>query len=286
MEYVRLGSTGLKVSRLCLGCMGFGDAQRWVHQWVLNEEQSRPVIQKALELGINFFDTANVYCLDDGDLGHNERLIGKALAGLGLKGQILVATKGGLRRPKGGWVVDGSPVWLRASCERSLKDLGVEVIDLYQLHAVDGKLGLMPSLETLVRLQEEGKIRHIGLSNVHLAQVQEAMRHVPVVAVQNRCNPFEKEDFSNGLADYCRQQQITYIAHSPVGGHHDHLRLKRGGILPKLAEKYRSTPYCVVLAWLLAKGPHVLPIPGASKISSVESSLSAMELSLEEGDLR
>ncbi|MBS1213378.1 MAG: aldo/keto reductase [Proteobacteria bacterium] len=280
MIYRQMGTTGIQVSALGLGAMPLSIEGR------PEESQAVQVIETFLDLGGNFIDTANVYCLDDGDIGHNERLVRRALTDLGKGDKVVVATKGGLRRPRGGWVTDGSPAWLRESCERSLRDLGVERITLYQLHAVDARVGLLPSLEALIRLREQGKIRHIGLSNVSLDQLQQALDLTAIATVQNRCNPFEKDDLKNGMIDFCREQGISYIPHSPVGGHHGHVRLGRPGLLSGLARKYGVSAYQVVLAWFLSKGEHIIPIPGASKVTSIRDSMAAVDLMLEPEDIR
>ncbi|WP_045226258.1 aldo/keto reductase [Methyloterricola oryzae] len=274
-----IGSTGIQVSGIGLGAMPLSIAGR------PEPDQAFAVIQAYLDGGGSFIDTANVYCLDDGDLGHNERLIAQALQRLGRSQDVVVASKGGLRRPKGDWVVDASPGWLRTSCEQSLKALGRQCIELYQLHAVDTRVGLLASLETLVELRKEGKIRHIGLSNVTLAQLRQALALTPIASVQNRCNPFERDDLDNGLLDFCAEHAISYIPHSPVGGHHGHVRLQRCEPLKRLAAKYQASPYQLVLAWFLAMGGHVLPIPGASRVASIRDSLAATELALEPGDI-
>jgi aryl-alcohol dehydrogenase-like predicted oxidoreductase len=251
-----------------------------------DERAAQTVIAEFLAAGGDFIDTANVYCRDDSDLGHNERLIQKVLNEQSTNKPILVATKGGLRRPRGTWTVDGSPAWLRQSCEQSLRDLQVESIQLYQLHAVDPNVDIRVSLDELQRLQVEGKIVHIGLSNVTLGDLQRAATHVPIVSVQNRCNPCMKKDFGNdGVIDYCKEQGLTYIAHSPVGGHFGHSRLAEEATLQSLAVKYHASPYQIALAWLLAKGEHIVPIPGASRVTSILDSLQAVRLQLQDDDL-
>ncbi len=280
MMYRQIATTGIQVSAIGLGAMPLSIEGRPA------ESQAFEVIESFLTLGGSFIDTANVYCLDDADIGHNERLVHRVLSELGKRDEVLVVTKGGLRRPKGQWVTDGSPSWLRASCERSLEDLGVERITLYQLHAVDARIGLLPSLEELMRLRQEGKIQHIGLSNVTLEQLRQALSLTPIATVQNRCNPFEKEDLKSGLVDFCRERGISYIPHSPVGGHHGHVRLSRTGLLSHLAEKHGVSPYQVVLAWFLSKGEHIIPIPGATKVASIRSSMAAVDLVLEPEDIQ
>lgn len=275
-----INGTGIRVLALGLGAMPLSIQGR------PSETQSFEVIKTFVEAGGNFIDTANVYCLDDSDIGHNERLITAALRRLGKQESVVVSTKGGLRRPRGDWVVYGKPAFIRQSCEQSLKDLQTDCIPLYQLHAVDTNVGLLSSLDELMKLKAEGKIAHIGLSNVTPAQVETALAHTPIASVQNRCNPFEQQDFRNGLIDFCRARGVTYIPHSPVGGHQGHLRLGQSALFGRLAEKYGTSRYCIALAWLLGKGEHLLPIPGASKPASIADSLRAIGLRLDPEDLR
>ena len=279
MQQRELGNTGLMFKAIGLGAMPLSISGR------PDAAQAFTVIEAFVAGGGDFIDTANVYCLDDGDIGHNERLIRQALDQLGVTEQVMVATKGGLRRPGGAWVVDGDPDWLRLSCERSLQALRTACIGLYQLHAVDPKVDFSRSLEALIKLQEEGKIRHIGLSNVSPAQLQQALGFTLIASVQNRCNLFDKRDFHNGLVDFCQARRIIYIPYSPVGGHHGHTRLTREPLLLQLAAKYEATPHRIALAWLLHKGRHILPIPGASKVASIRDSLLATELALGPEDI-
>ena len=238
-----INGTGIRVLAVGLGAMPLSIQNR------PDEEQAFEVIKTFVEAGGDFIDTANVYCLDDSDIGHNERLIASALHRLGKKESIVVSTKGGLRRPRGEWVVYGKPGFLRQSCERSLRDLQTDCIPLYQLHAVDTNVGLLSTLDELVQLKSEGKIAHIGLSNVTPPQVEAALDHTPIASVQNRCNPFEQQDFRNGLIDFCRERGVAYIPHSPVGGHYGHVRLSQSELFGRLAQKYGVSRYCIALAW-------------------------------------
>ena len=274
MRQRELGSTGLTVKAIGLGAMPLSIQGR------PDEARAFEVIEAFVAGGGDFIDTANVYCLDDDDIGHNERLIRQALDRLGASDRVVVATKGGLRRPGGAWVVDGHPDWLRHSCEQSLKALQVDCITLYQLHAVDPKVDLRHSLDALVRLKEEGKIAHLGLSNVGLAQLEQALGFTVIASVQNHCNVFDKRDFHNGLIDFCRARGITYIPYSPVGGHNSHRRLVEDPLLRQLSDRHQVSPYQVALAWLLHKGRHILPIPGASRVASIRDSLGALDLTL------
>ncbi|MGZ8249557.1 aldo/keto reductase [Methylomagnum sp.] len=275
-----INGTGIRVTAIGLGAMPLSIQSR------PDETQAFQVIEAFVAAGGDFIDTANVYCLDDADIGHNERLVAKALDRLGQRDKVVIATKGGLRRPKGDWVTDGNPAFLRKSCEDSLRALNADQIALYQLHAVDPNFGLMPTLDELVRLKDEGKIAHIGLSNVGMEMLEAALKHAPIVSVQNRCNPFEKRDFRSGLVDFCRDRGVTYIPHSPVGGHYGHVRLNQSALFERLAAKHGASRYCVALAWFLAKGEHILPIPGASKPASIADSLRSTGLALDEDDIR
>ncbi len=243
------------------------------------------VIHAALDAGINFIDTANVYCTDNQDIGLNERTIAQALASINDQ-NIVVATKGGLVRPQGRWERRGSPQHLRGACEKSLQDLNVEAITLYQMHAPDPVVPFADSIGELARLQSEGKIINVGLSNVGRELLDEAMDIVAIASVQNRCNVYHQVDLTGGFVDYCKQNSITYIAYSPMGGGSGHLGLRNEPVLAQLAETHETTVYQVVLAWLLQKGDNVLPIPGAGRVSSAVSSAHAVHVKLSSDDIK
>ena len=244
------------------------------------------VIERFVEIGGNFIDSANVYCLDDADLGHNERLIKDALSNHSQRDDVVVATKGGLRRPGGQWITDAHPSVLRRSCERSLTDLGVDRIDLYQLHAVDANVPIEDSIGELARLADEGKIAAIGISNVDIGALKRARTVTPIVSVQNRCSIFCTRDFDNGLIAYCAEIDVAYIAHSPMGGHRGYVHTGDNAVVKRIADNYGVSPYRVALAWLLGIGPHIIPIPGARRLVSVEDSHGAVELILADDDLQ
>src|SRR6185503_17396911 len=248
-----LGNTGLTVGPIGLGGMPLSIQNR------PDERAALAVIEAYVAAGGDHIDTAISYCLDDGDFGHNERLIAKALRKLG-RTDVVVATKGGLTRPDGRWEVDCSPQWLRHCCEQSARELGAP-IPLYYLHTVDGTVPLAESLGELVRLRDEGKIGAIGLSNVNRRQLDEALRLTRIAAVQNRCNVLDTRDFESGLVDHCRELGIAFVPYSPVGGHWGHARLQQFPTLARIAGKHKTKPYVITLAGLLAQGPHILPIP-------------------------
>ena len=272
-----LGSTGIDVNAIGLGAMPLSIQGR------PDERTGFAVLAAFVENGGSFIDTAISYCLDNRDLGHNEQLIAKALATLE-RADVVVATKGGLTRPEGRWEVDGNPTWLRRCCEQSVRDLGGKPIQLYYLHAPDANVPFAESLGTLVRLKEEGKILHIGLSNVNSKHLDEALRMTAIAAVENRCNIYERRDFASGFIERCRRERIAYVAYSPVGGHHRHRRLLSDATLTRIAKKHETSPYVIALRWLLDQGEHIIPIPGASKVTSARSSLTATQIVLDAGD--
>jgi aryl-alcohol dehydrogenase-like predicted oxidoreductase len=250
------------------------------------EAQAIRVIHAVLEAGVTLIDTADVYCLDDGELGHNERLIARSLRSAPARREnVVVATKGGLRRPGGRWEVDARPDHLRAACHRSLGALGVERIDLYQLHAVDPQVPLADSVGALAELQREGKIRWIGLSNVSVGQIQTAEKLVSVTSVQNRLNPFFREALSEGVVEYCTRQGIGFLAYSPTGGGRLNRTLPTHPVLRSISARVGATPHALVLAWVLASSPAVLIIPSARRVEHALDSTTAGTLQLSRADL-
>ena len=245
-----------------------------------SEAQSLATIHAALDAGMDLIDTADVYCLDDGDIGHNERLVAKALRERSDRDRIVVATKGGLERPRGSWTTNGRPAHLRKACERSLAALGVEQIALYQLHAPDDDVPFADSVGALARLREEGRIAHIGLSNVTVAEIREAEAIVPIVSVQNRCNPFDRTAWDGGVVQYCESRGIAFLPYSPVGGSRGKKKVGNHPTLVSIGRRHGVSPFQVTLAWLCAKSPVMLPIPGASRVESATDSAAAMRLVL------
>ncbi|HVA88788.1 MAG TPA: aldo/keto reductase [Chloroflexota bacterium] len=245
------------------------------------EEQGLAALRTALAGGVTLIDTADSYCLDDHDKGHNERLIAKALRDAGASAdQVLVATKGGHTRPDGNWDVDGRPAYLRQACEASLIALGVEAIDLYQFHRPDPKIPFEESVDAVADLQREGKIRMVGLSNVSAAQIDAAQRLVEVVSVQNEFNPWQRRDESNGVLAACRERGIAYLPYSPFGGGSRAKGLGDLATVGAVAREHGATPYQVILAWLLAKSPAIIPIPCSTRIDGVRDNLGAATLTL------
>jgi aryl-alcohol dehydrogenase-like predicted oxidoreductase len=249
-----------------------------------SEEQGIRVIQAAIDAGVTLIDTADVYCLDDSEIGHNERLIARALSSRSAT-RVTVATKGGLRRPGGRWEVDGSPAHLRAACEQSLKALRVERIDLYQLHAPDPRVPFAESIGALADLQRSGKIRWVGLSNVSVTEIRQAEQIVPITSVQNRLNPFFREALTEGVVQYCTDHGIGFLAYSPIGGGRLNRKLPAHPVLRPMASRLGVTPHALVLAWVLARSPTVIVIPSARTVEHALDSITAAELNLSEADL-
>jgi aryl-alcohol dehydrogenase-like predicted oxidoreductase len=251
-----------------------------------SEEQAIRVIHAALDAGVTLIDTADVYCLDDRDIGHNERLIARALKTRpASRDGVIVATKGGVTRPGGRWETDGRPEHLRAACERSLQALGVERIDLYQLHAPDPRVPLAESVGALADLQQQGKIGWIGLSNVSVSQIWEAEAVVQITSVQNRLNPFFREALADGVVEYCADRGLGFLAYSPTGGGRLNHKLPGHPVLQPMAARLGVTPHALVLAWVLARSPAVIIIPSARTVDHALDSAGAADLLLTEADL-
>ena len=251
------------------------------------EDQSIRVLHAALEAGVRFIDTADVYCLDQKEIGHNERLIARALRlWRGPAERVVVATKGGLIRPDGRWERDARPERLHRACERSLKALEVEQIALYQLHAPDHQVPFAESVGALAALQKEGKIRWVGLSNVTVEQIKEAERIVPITTVQNRLNPFFREALEDGVVRYCTERGIGFLAYSPTGGGRLTKKLPGLPVLKAMAGRTGASAHALVLAWVLAQSPRVIAIPSARQEAHAIDSASAADLTLSAEDLK
>jgi len=305
MEYVKLGNTGLDVSRLCLGCMGFGDATRWVHPWVLDEEKTRPIIKKALDLGINFFDTANVY-----SNGTSEEFVGRALKDYANRDEIVLATKvyfpmqeglnsGGLSRKA-----------IMTEIDKSLKRLGTDYIDLYQIHRWDYNTPIEETMEALHDVVKAGKARYIGASAMYSWQFLKAL-HVAekngwtrFVSMQNHLNLIYREE-EREMLPLCKEEKIGVIPYSPLASGRltrdwsesthrsetdqvqnskydatadaDRIIVER---VAEIAEKHGVPRVQIAIAWLLQKEPVTAPIIGATKISHLEDAVAALSVRL------
>jgi aryl-alcohol dehydrogenase-like predicted oxidoreductase len=242
------------------------------------EAVSLEVIHAALDAGVRLIDTADVYCLDDSDLGHNERLVASALRGWhGPRDDVLVATKGGLRRPAGRWERDGRPEHLRAACEGSLRDLRVDRIDLYQLHAPDSRVPIEDSVGELAKLQQEGKIRHIGVSNFSVRELERVAGIAKIVSVQNRYNIADRR--SDDVIAYCEQHGMAFIPWYPLSAG-EHAESSATRELARIAKQHNLTGAQAALAWLLARSPAMLPIPGTSSVAHLEENVAAAAATL------
>lgn len=243
------------------------------------------VIHAGLDAGMTLIDTADVYCLDQNDIGHNERLVAAALRSWGRpREQVLVATKGGMIRPDGRWERDARPERLRRACERSLVALGVERIDLYQLHAPDHQVPFEESVGALADLQREGKVRWIGLSNVSVAEIKAAEAITEVTTVQNRLNPFFREAIETGVVRYCGERGIGFLAYSPTGGGRLTRKLPDHPVLQRIGAELGFSSHALVIAWVLAQGASVIAIPSARTVAHVVDSALAGELTLSDAD--
>lgn len=256
--------------------LGFG-AMRQTGQGIWGEpedpDEARRVLRRVNELGVNLIDTADSYGPDV-----SERLIGETLAPYP-KG-LVIATKGGLVRPGPGvWERHATPEHLRKACEGSLRRLRLERIDLYQLHAPDENVPLQDQLGTLRGLQAEGKIRHIGVSNFSVHQLDEAIRMVEVVSVQNRYNLGDRT--SQDVLDWCEKRNVAFIPWRPLG-----LDGIDVSVVKEIAGRHGATKGQVALAWLLASSPVMLPIPGTSKVRHLEENVAAAQLRLSADELR
>lgn len=279
MKKRALGSSGLSVFPIGLGAMPMSIRPE------RDESEGIRVILAALEAGVELIDTADAYSLDEREANHNERLIAKALREW--RGhRVVVATKGGLVRPEGRWERNGRPEHLRFACERSLQALGTERIDLYQLHAPDPDVPFEDSVGALADLQREGKIEHVGLSNVSVAQLVQARSIVDVVSVQNKLNLFDRQALKDGVVRHCEEEDLAFLPFSPVGGGNGRVRTRDSTVVNDLARAHEATPFEVALAWLLAKSPVMIPIPGASKVESILSSVRAADLVLTAAELK
>ena len=306
MEYTKLGTTGLEVSRICLGCMGFGDAERWVHKWVLNEEESRPIIKHAIELGINFFDTANVY-----SLGTSEEILGRALRDFADRDEVVIATKvhGAMREgPNGGGL---SRKAILSEIDNSLRRLGVDYVDLYQIHRWDYGTPIEETVEALHDVVRAGKARYIGASAMWAWQFQKALHDAALhgwtrfVSMQDHLNLIYREE-EREMLPLCREEGIGVIPYSPLAAGRltrdwtsdsslraetDQIARSKYGAtadtdrqvverVAEIAARHDVPRAHIALAWLLQKEPVTAPIVGATKISHLEDAVGALSVTL------
>lgn len=305
MEYVKLGKTGLDVSRLCLGCMGFGDSSKWIHDWVLNESDSRSVIKKALDLGINFFDTANVY-----SLGTSEEYVGRALKDLARRDEVVLATKVHGKMHDG---PNGSGLSRKAimnEIDHSLKRLETDYVDLYIIHRWDEHTPIEETMEALHDVVKSGKARYIGASAMYAWQFQKAL-HVAerngwtrFVSMQNHLNLIYREE-EREMLPLCVEEGIGVTPYSPLASGRltrevnastkrsqtdqvqkskydgtadtDQVIVER---VAELARKYQVPRSHIAIAWLLQKKAVTAPIIGATKEQHLVDAVDALEVEL------
>ena len=263
----------LRVTRL-----GFG-AMRITGKGIWGEPADRAgaikVLRRAVELGINFIDTADSY-----GPGVSEAIIAEALNPY--PANLVIATKGGFERPgPGQWIENGKPEYLRAACEGSLRRLRLDRIDLYQLHRIDPKVPVEDQIGTLKSLQEEGKIKHVGLSEVSVGQIQHAQTIVPIVSVQNRYSVTDRG--SEDVLQYSEKQKIAFIPWFPLAAGHLSDTASRVG---RVAARWKATPSQAALAWLLSRSPVILPIPGTSSTQHLEENVAAAGLKIDENKMQ
>ncbi|MGO4347050.1 aldo/keto reductase [Paenibacillus sp. MCAF9] len=305
MEYVKLGNTGLDVSRLCLGCMSFGVAERWVHPWVLDEASSRPIIKKALDLGINFFDTANVY-----SDGTSEEIVGQALKDYANRDEIVLATKVHFRMQQGPNGAGLSRKAIMSEIDKSLKRLGTDYVDLYQIHRWDYNTPIEETMEALHDVVKAGKARYIGASAMYAWQFLKAL-HVAekngwtrFVSMQNHLNLIYREE-EREMLPLCKEEKIGVIPYSPLASgrltrdwsetthrfetdqvqkskydataNTDRLIVER---VAAIAERHGVPRAQIALAWVLHKEPVTAPIIGATKMSHLEDAAAAISIKL------
>jgi pyridoxine 4-dehydrogenase len=257
----------LIVNRLGFGAMRITGEGIW--GWPADRNNALKILRRAVELGVNLIDTADSYGPETSEL-----LIAEALhpypAGL------VIATKGGLTRPgPGQWVPNGRPEYLKRCVEGSLKRLRLERIDLYQLHAVDPKVPIEESLGALKKMQNAGKIRHLGLSNVSTAEIERARKIAPIVSVQNRYNIEDRE--SEKVLVYCEKENLGFLPWFPIGGGNG---LPAENALKTAARDHGTSAIQIALAWLLERSPVMLPIPGTSSIAHLEENVAAAKIKL------
>ncbi len=275
MKYQSLGPGTREVSRVGYGAMHLSITGR------PDEATAIRTVHAALDHGVTLIDTADVYCMDHTDIGHNERLIRKALSRWsGNRDAVTVATKAGLTRPDGRWERNGSPEHIRAACDASLRALGADPIDLYQFHAPDPKVPFPESVGAFRELQDAGKVRWLGLSNVTVAQIEAAAGIADVKAVQNRLSPFFREAIRDGVLGHCDAREIAFLAYSPVGGGRLNRKLPGHPVVGAIADARGASPHAVVLAWVLAKSPSVIVIPSARSPAHAVDSGDAAEIRL------
>jgi aryl-alcohol dehydrogenase-like predicted oxidoreductase len=310
MEYTKLGRTGLDVSRICLGCMSYGVPERGMAPWSLNEEQSRPFIKRALKLGINFFDTANVY-----SDGTSEEIVGRALKEFARRDEVVIATKVFFRMHQGPNGAGLSRKAIMTEIDNSLKRLGTDYVDLYQIHRWDNDTPIEETMEALHDVVKAGKVRYIGASSMYAWQFLQA-QHVAerngwtkFVSMQNYLNLLYREE-EREMLPLCREEGIGVIPWSPLAkgrltrdwnkqtarseidevGKAFYAKMAEADrkvveVVAEIAAKRGIPRAQVALAWVLQKEPVTSPIIGATKANHLEDAVSALSVKLEPSEI-
>jgi aryl-alcohol dehydrogenase-like predicted oxidoreductase len=272
-------AAGLEVSAIGFGALHLSLPPR------PDPAQSIEVIHHAVESGITFIDTADCYCTDESDKHHNEVLVREALRS-SPGGRVLVATKGGMRRPQGRWVPCGDPDYLLQTIQRSFQALGSDApIELWQYHAPDPRIDIRRSLFAAAEAVKRGWVLRVGLSNVTLEHIRQAREIMDVVSVQNKYSLFHRRPEWDGTLDYCEKEGLLFFPWSPFGGKKDHHALKRSAVVNRLANSYNISVYAVALAWLMSRSAHVIPIPGTANPAHLEDWAGACDLKLSETEI-
>ncbi len=250
-----------------------------------SEADAIAVIHHALDRGIRLLDTANVYCLGESDLHYGERLARKAVSSwAGPQEEVRIVTKAGLARPKGRWIPDGRPEQLRKAVDGSLRALGVDQIFALLLHANDPRTPFEDQLGTLAELRRQGKIAHLGLCNVSIAEVRQAQRHFPVCSLQNELSVMDRKSATEGLVALAAELHVPFFAYRVLGGHAKVDTMLKNRAVAPIASRHGVTPHEAALAVAWEAGPHVVPLIGATRIERIDSWMRAREIRLDATD--
>ena len=248
-----------------------------------DEDRAIRTIHAALDAGVNLIDTADAYAYDGDDVGHGERLIAKALRGR--RDGVIVATKGGHTRAGQAWELDGRPEYIKAACEASLRALETDVIDLYQFHRPDPRVPYAESIGAFKELQDEGKVRWVGVSNANVEQLEEALSIVDLVSVQNQLALDYTSPVAKGEVEFATERGLAFLPWSPLGGIGNADENAAVAPVMSAADAHGVSPQQVVLAWLLALSPAMIPIPGSSRPETIADSAAAAELQLSDAEV-
>jgi aryl-alcohol dehydrogenase-like predicted oxidoreductase/histidinol phosphatase-like enzyme/predicted kinase len=250
-----------------------------------DEMRALAVLHAAFDAGVTMVDTADAYCWDDSEIGHNERLVAQAVATwAGDRTRLQIATKGGLTRPEGRWSANGRAKHLAAACARSCRALAVDRIHLYQLHAPDPQTPLATSVRALAALQRDGLIEHIGLCNVTVGQIEQARRIVDIDAVQVELSVWHDAQVLSGVVDYCITHRIRMLAYRPLGGAARRHRTATHPTLKEVGARHGATPFEIALAWLMDLSDRIVPVAGATRIETAQSTARARSIALTDQD--